>query len=171
MRCTLFLPENSRLLSETRLLFFSPAILCWPRATFLTSYVILAMSRITISSYFHLPGSRNLSWQRPFPRLTMRLPQRSHTQLPLRMFINLPPTMESFSVNGWFCRKELVMNSDTDRMMGMITGYWVTQLLHAAATFSFADHLAKGAATVEDIARAEGTDPSATFRLLRSCAS
>jgi len=63
------------------------------------------------------------------------------------------------------------MNSDTDHMMGMITGYWVTQIVHAAATFSFADHLAKGAATAEDIARVEGTDPSATFRLLRSCAS
>ena len=63
------------------------------------------------------------------------------------------------------------MNSDTDRMMQMITGYWVTQIVHAAATFSFADHLAKGAATAEDVARAEGTDPSATFRLLRTCAS
>ena len=63
------------------------------------------------------------------------------------------------------------MNSDTDRMMQMITGYWVTQVVHAAATFSFADHLAKGSATAEDIARAEGTDPSATFRLLRTCAS
>ena len=63
------------------------------------------------------------------------------------------------------------MNSDTDRMMRMITGYWVTQVVHAAATFSFADHLAEGAATAADIARAEGTDPSATFRLLRTCAS
>src|SRR5215469_779440 len=72
------------------------------------------MSRITISSYFHLPGSRNSSWQRPFPRLTMPLLQRSHRQLPLRMFINLPPTMESFLVNGWFCPKELVMNSPHD---------------------------------------------------------
>ena len=63
------------------------------------------------------------------------------------------------------------MNSDTDRMMQMITGYWVTQIVHAAATFSFADHLAKGATRAEDIAKAEGTDPSATFRLLRTCAS
>lgn len=63
------------------------------------------------------------------------------------------------------------MNSDTDRMMQMIFGYWVTQIVHAAATFSFADHLAKGAKTAEDIAKAEGTDPSATFRLLRTCAS
>jgi len=61
--------------------------------------------------------------------------------------------------------------NDADRMMQMITGYWVTQVVHAAATFSIADHLAKAPATPEDIADAEGTDPSATFRLLRTCAS
>ena len=61
--------------------------------------------------------------------------------------------------------------NDADRMMQMITGYWVTQVVHAAATFSIADHLAKAPATAEDIAEAEGTDPSATFRLLRTCAS
>jgi hypothetical protein len=59
------------------------------------------------------------------------------------------------------------MNTETDRMTQMITGYWVTQVVHAAATFSFADHLAKGPKTAEQIARAEGTDPSATFRLMR----
>jgi len=63
------------------------------------------------------------------------------------------------------------MNSDTEGMMGMITGNWVRQIVHAAATFSVADHLAKSGATAEEIARAEGTDPSASFRLLRSCAS
>jgi hypothetical protein len=61
--------------------------------------------------------------------------------------------------------------NDAGRMMQMITGYWVTQVVHAAATFSIADHLAKAPATAEDIANAEGTDPSATFRLLRTCAS
>ena len=60
---------------------------------------------------------------------------------------------------------------DANRMMQMITGYWVTQVVHAAATFSIADHLAKAPATADDIAEAEGTDPSATFRLLRTCAS
>src|SRR5215471_7249216 len=60
---------------------------------------------------------------------------------------------------------------DANRMMQMITGYWVTQVVHAAATFSIADHLAKAPATAEEIAAAEGTDPSATFRLLRTCAS
>jgi hypothetical protein len=63
------------------------------------------------------------------------------------------------------------MNSDTNRMMQMISGYWVTQIVHAAATFSLADHLAKGPATAEEIARFEGTDPLATFRFLKACAS
>ena len=61
--------------------------------------------------------------------------------------------------------------NDPDRMMQMITGYWVTQVVHAAAMFSIADHLAKAPATAEEIADAEGTDPSAIFRLLRTCAS
>lgn len=61
--------------------------------------------------------------------------------------------------------------TDTDRMMQMITGYWVTQVVHAAAIYSFADHLAKGPATAAEIALAEGIDLSATFRLLRACAS
>ena len=63
------------------------------------------------------------------------------------------------------------MNSDTDRMIRMITGYWVTQIVHAAATYSLADHLKEGPATAEVIAKSEDIDRSATFRLLRACAS
>lgn len=61
--------------------------------------------------------------------------------------------------------------ADTDRMMQMITGYWITQIVHAAATYSLADHVADAPATAAEIAAAEGTDPSATFRFLRTCAS
>jgi hypothetical protein len=61
--------------------------------------------------------------------------------------------------------------TDTDRMMQMITGYWATQIVHAAAVYSLADHFFKGPASAEEIAHAEGTDPSATFRFLRTCAS
>jgi hypothetical protein len=60
---------------------------------------------------------------------------------------------------------------DTERMMQMITGYWVTQVVHAAAAFSIADHLASAPATAKEIALAEGADPDATFRLLRACTS
>jgi len=68
-------------------------------------------------------------------------------------------------------KEENMKQNDADRMMQMITGYWVTQVVHAAARFSIADHLAKAPATADDIANTEGTDPSATFRLLRTCAS
>src|SRR5262249_21344033 len=99
-KCTLFLPENLRLLLEMRLLFFSPAILCWRRATSLTSCVIPATPRITISSYFHLRGSRSSSWRRPFLHLTMPLLQQSRRQGRFRMFTNWPPALGSFSVNS-----------------------------------------------------------------------
>lgn len=61
--------------------------------------------------------------------------------------------------------------SDHERMMSMLTGFWVTQIAHTAAVFNIADHLAAGADTVEAIASAETTDVDATRRLLRACAS
>ncbi|MFJ6893984.1 methyltransferase [Streptomyces hokutonensis] len=60
---------------------------------------------------------------------------------------------------------------DYERMMGMVTGFWVTQTVRAAALYNLADHLAAGADTAEAIAEAESTDPDATRRLLRTCAS
>jgi hypothetical protein len=60
---------------------------------------------------------------------------------------------------------------DYERMMGMVTGFWVTQTVRAAALYNFADHLAAGTDTAEAIAEAESTDPDATSRLLRTCAS
>ena len=56
-------------------------------------------------------------------------------------------------------------------MMGMVTGFWVTQTVRAAALYNLADHLAAGTDTAEAIAEAESTDPDATRRLLRTCAS
>ena len=60
---------------------------------------------------------------------------------------------------------------DFDQMMGIVTGYFKTQIACAVATYSIADHLAKGSATADEIAAWEGIDPRATFRLLRACAS
>jgi hypothetical protein len=56
-------------------------------------------------------------------------------------------------------------------MMEIINGYWITQIVNAAATYALADHLAKGPAAAAEIAEMANTDPSATFRLLRACAS
>ena len=56
-------------------------------------------------------------------------------------------------------------------MMGMLTGFFLTQIAAAVATYSIADHLAEGSATADEIATREGIDPEPTFRLLRACAS
>jgi O-methyltransferase domain len=61
--------------------------------------------------------------------------------------------------------------NDFDQMMQMVTGYFLTQIAGAVATYSIADHLAMGSATSDEIAAWEDIDPDATFRLLRACAS
>src|SRR5260221_5329438 len=62
-------------------------------------------------------------------------------------------------------------DKDFEQMMQMLTGFFVTQIAGAVATFSIADHLAKGSATAEQIATVEDINSTATFRLLRACAS
>lgn len=57
------------------------------------------------------------------------------------------------------------------RMMQMITGYWVTQIVGAVATLGIVDRVAAGARDAESIARACETEPHATLRLLRAAAS
>ena len=54
-------------------------------------------------------------------------------------------------------------------MTSMITGYWITQVIHAAAVYSFADHLGEGRLTAAELASREGLDPLATRRLLKAC--
>jgi hypothetical protein len=39
---------------------------------------------------------------------------------------------------------------DFDQMIQMVTGYFVTQITGAVATYSIADHLAKNAKTAEE---------------------
>jgi O-methyltransferase domain/Dimerisation domain len=62
-------------------------------------------------------------------------------------------------------------DKDFERMTQMMTGFFVTQIAGAVATYSIADHLAKGPATAEQISTVEGIDPIAAYRLLRACAS
>src|SRR3981081_1978973 len=56
-------------------------------------------------------------------------------------------------------------------MYNMICAHSVAQIVRCAALFSFADHLAAGPATAEAVARVEGLDADATFRLMRACAA
>ena len=62
-------------------------------------------------------------------------------------------------------------DKDFGQMMQMLTGFFVTQMVGAVASYSIADHLAKGPATAEQIATVGGIDSTAAFRLLRACAS
>ncbi len=56
-------------------------------------------------------------------------------------------------------------------MMGLITGYWVSQAVGVVALLGVADELAGGARGSDDIARAVGADRHALYRVLRLMAS
>lgn len=53
-------------------------------------------------------------------------------------------------------------------MFEMLYGFSISQIVHCATKFSFAEHLANGPATAEAIAQAEGLNAEATNRLLRA---
>ena len=56
--------------------------------------------------------------------------------------------------------------SDYGAMWDMVTAYRASQLARVAATLSLPEHLTDGAKAAEEIAKAESTDPDATFRIL-----
>ena len=62
-------------------------------------------------------------------------------------------------------------NGPYETVMGFIIGPWLAQAVRAAVELSLAEHLADGPRTAAEIAEAEGTDPAATARFLRACAS
>jgi SAM-dependent methyltransferase len=55
-------------------------------------------------------------------------------------------------------------------LLGMINGYWISQVVRAAADLRLADHLAAGGLTAGEVADLESSDPSTTYRLMRACA-
>jgi hypothetical protein len=59
----------------------------------------------------------------------------------------------------------------TMSLLGMIHGYWISQVVRAAADLRLADHLAAGPRTAEDVAGLESSDPLTTYRLMRTCAA
>ena len=56
-------------------------------------------------------------------------------------------------------------------MMGLITGYWVSQAVGVVAQLGVADHLTAGPRSGDELARAVGADPPALSRVLRLLAS
>ena len=53
----------------------------------------------------------------------------------------------------------------------MITGYWTSQAIYAAAKFGIADLLAEGPKPVDELAATTGTKSDLLYRLLRALAS
>lgn len=57
------------------------------------------------------------------------------------------------------------------KLSRMISGYWTSQTIYAAAKFGIADLLKDGPRSVEDLAAATNTNAGALYRLLRALAS
>src|ERR671934_863248 len=56
-------------------------------------------------------------------------------------------------------------------MMGLITGYWVSQAVGVVALLGIADELGAGPRRSDELAQAVGADPQALYRVLRLLAS
>jgi hypothetical protein len=66
----------------------------------------------------------------------------------------------------------MLINDDLNtRMSEMITGFWVTQIVHGAAVADYAEHLRGGPLPVDELAARSSMNLSAVFRHLRACAS
>ena len=61
--------------------------------------------------------------------------------------------------------------NDAAHLDQMITGYWISQAIYAAAKFGIADLLQDGSRSSEELAQATSTHPDALYRLLRALAS
>lgn len=61
--------------------------------------------------------------------------------------------------------------TEASQLDQMITGYWISQAIYAAARFGIADLLKDGPRTAEELASATSTNPDALYRLLRALAS
>jgi SAM-dependent methyltransferase len=56
-------------------------------------------------------------------------------------------------------------------MMGLITGYWLSQAVGVVAKLGVADHISNGPNTCDELARSVGADSSALYRVLRLLSS
>lgn len=63
------------------------------------------------------------------------------------------------------------MTSPAAELDQMITGYWLSQAIYAAAHFGIADLLKDGPCPIDDLAQKTSTNPDALYRLLRALAS
>ncbi len=68
-------------------------------------------------------------------------------------------------------REEMTETSPSQQLDQMITGYWTSQAIYAAAKFGIADLLKDGSRSVEQLAEASSTNADALYRVLRALAS
>lgn len=61
--------------------------------------------------------------------------------------------------------------SGPDRIMGLANGFWVSQIMSAAAHYKFFTLIAKGYHSADAVAKAAGTDPRGTRMVLDALAS
>ncbi len=64
-----------------------------------------------------------------------------------------------------------IEGSPTATMLGMISGFWLSRALYAAAKLGLADLVKREPCTVEELAKASGTHGPSLYRLLRALAS
>jgi hypothetical protein len=61
--------------------------------------------------------------------------------------------------------------SPNEQLDRLITGYWISQAVYAAAKFGIADLLKDGPKSINELAATTATNPDALYRLLRALAS
>ena len=66
---------------------------------------------------------------------------------------------------------ESMFDPITEQMLGLIRGYWVSQIVGTLAKLKIPDRLANGALRHDELAKEIGCDSQATYRLLRASAT
>lgn len=61
--------------------------------------------------------------------------------------------------------------SPSDRMLDIVSGFWISRAVYVAATLGIADHLAKQPRTAAELAELTGTHAPSLYRILRALAS
>src|SRR5262249_48241634 len=61
--------------------------------------------------------------------------------------------------------------SSPEALIQMITGFWISQAIYAAAKLGIANLVKEGSKPCEELAQATGMHPQALYRLLRALAS
>src|SRR5581483_1257564 len=81
------------------------------------------------------------------------------------------PTGSRQGAGGHDGHRNRARTSPPAAMMGLISGYWVSQAVGVVAQLGVADQLGQGPRASDELARAVGADPQALYRVMRLLAS